>query len=83
MKHKERPKFKICSKCDIQFANDEEQLHGQDYCSKCIAKVLEYEADTFRKRYDIRYKDPKSLTWYQQAQLKAIKGYEPDGPQVS
>lgn len=80
---KKKPEVKICPKCEIQHTNDE-QYKGEDYCSKCYSKALEYDADTFRKRYDIRFKDPKSLTWYQEAQLNAIKGYEKeDGPQVS
>lgn len=67
--------WKRCPKCGIRHMNTE-KFNGQDYCNKCVGKILEYEADSFRKKNDIRFKDEKDLTWYQQYQRRQYEEYK-------
>lgn len=73
---------RLCDKCGNMTTGFEE-YKDKIYCSRCYKKSVEYDSDALRKKYDIRLRDPKTLTWYQQAQLKVIKGYETDEPQIS
>lgn len=75
---KKPQKYKICDKCECQVM-EVTKYKDKQYCTKCNKKAIEYESDAFRKKHDIRFRDPKTLTWYQQAQLNVIKGHNQYG----
>ena len=60
-----------CDKCGDR-TMDVERYKDKQFCGRCYKRAVEYEADSFRKKHDIRFKDPKTLTWYQKAQLNEI-----------
>ena len=49
-------RFKVCDKCDVK-TTELVQYKDKGYCSKCYKKSIEYESDTFRKKYDIRNRE--------------------------
>jgi len=63
-------KFKPCFRCNKKLAlNTNNIYNGQEYCAYCYNLLVAYDRDDLRKKHDIRNKDPKTLSLYQQSQL--------------
>jgi len=61
--------WKNCANCSTHVM-ETMRYRDKEYCNRCFKKCMEYESDTIRLKYDIRNRDPRSLTWYQQYQRK-------------
>ena len=64
----------ICENCQVKTIADLKYKDKQ-YCDRCYHKCIEYESDTLRKKYDIRNRDPSTLSWYQAGQRQRYEEY--------